>query len=426
LHLDLSRKSPKQVADGEATPLGAKASSHVQTPVVTGAWTDTILPNTVKTAKRQNDPSRYTQTPHVNAGGWIDTPVLNNARRHSSAMAAVPMEEIPEGLTDGLDGKSSQPGFAPGHLRADVEEQAGMPKSALAGLLDKAKRKLIAQDGEAVREGNDTLNLGDATIESLEDLLSLDNADMTALIRMGAELEAREQMLSGGRGASASAESELLERLGSKLNQLRINIHDARRGISKLEQQVSHSEGAGDPQPPEKASLCQACGNVHAGLESLRASHPSRVYLVVPLPRFFHDRREGHWLPQPTLLGWTMLAFSVWFLSESAMCDRYCHPLYAEYYEWPDEPEPRFGYALPTMLWRWSRIRDFGPVLLGPLWTLLVAFVRLWGQVLGLTDGFVDAMPAMPSTAPKPIASDERIANTKWGPDLTMMDDEYL
>jgi hypothetical protein len=108
------------------------------------------------------------------------------------------------------------------------------------------------------------------------------------------------------------------------------------------------------------------------------------------------------------------------------MCYLYCHPLYAEYYEWPAEPEPRLGYALPTMLWRWSRIRDFGPVLLSPLWTFLVAIVRLWGQVLGLTDGFVDAVPAMPSTAPKPIALDERMANTKWGPDLTMMDDEYL
>lgn len=425
LHLDLSRKSPKQVADADATPQGAKPSGPVQTPVVTGAWTDTVLPNTVKTVKPPNNASRYTQTPHVNAGGWIDTP-MPNARHPSSTTASVPTEEIPEGLTEGLGGKSFRPGCAPGDLHADVQTQPEIPKSALAGLLDKAKRKLPAPAGDAFREGNDTLNLGDATIESLEDLLTLDNADMTTLIRMGAELEAREQMTRGGREENASAESELLERLGSKLNQLRINIHDARRGISKLEQQVSHSEGCGDQQASENASSCQACGHVHAGLESPRTSHPSRVYLVVPLPRFFHGRREGHWLPRPTLLGWISLAFSLWFLSESAMCDRYCHPLYAEYYEWPEEPEPRFGYALPTMLWRWSRIREFGPALRGPLWTLIVAFGRLFGQVFGLTDGFVDDTPGRPSNVPKPTTLDERMPKTKWGPDLSMMDDEYL
>jgi hypothetical protein len=426
LHIDLSRKSSKQVAGVEVTPQAAKAADYAKTPVITGAWTDTILPDTAKTVKRQNDSSRYTQTPHVNAGGWIDTP-LPNGKRQSSALAPMPVEEIPAGLTDGLDGKSSRPDSANANdSKANAQKQPEMPKSALAGLLDKAKRKLTAQDGGAFRESNDTLNLGDATIESLEDLLTLDNADMTTLIRMGAEFEAREQILRGGPKDNASAESELLERLGSKLNQLRTNIHDARKGISKLEHQVSHSEGPDDQQAVENATSCKSCGSLRAGLESLPTSTATRVYLAVPLPRFFHDRRKGYWLPRPTLLGWMTLAFSFWYLSESAVCDRYCHPLYAEYYEWPEEPEPRFGYALPTMLWRWSRIREFGPVLFGPLWSLLVAFVRILGQVFGLTDGFVDDLPSRSKDLPKPIAFDERIPKPKWGPDLSMMNDEYL
>jgi hypothetical protein len=426
LHTDLSRKSSKQVADVEATPQGVKAANSAKTPVISGAWTDTILPDTVKTVNRQRDSSKYTQTPHVNAGGWIDTP-MPHGKRQVSSLAPIPIEEIPEGLTDGLNGKSSRPPSASANgSNGPTQKKADIPRSALTGLLDKAKQKLTTQDGATFRESNDTLNLGDATIESLEDLLTLDNADMTTLIRMGAEFEAREQILRGAPRDDASAEAALLDRLGSKLDRLRTNIHDARKGISKLEHQVSHADTPEDQQALEMASSCKSCRGPRAGFESTPISTPTRVYLAVPLPRFFHDKQKDHWLPRPTLLGWTTLAFSVWYLSESAMCDRYCHPLYAEYYEWPEEAEPRFGYALPTMLWRWSRIREFGPLLLGPLWTLLVAFVRIIGQAFGLMDGFVDDLPSKSKDLPRPVTFGERITNPRLGPDLSMMNDEFI
>ena len=426
LHINLSRKSSKQVADAESTPQGLKAADYAKTPVVTGAWTDTVLPETVKNVTRQSDALSYTRTPHVNAGGWIDTPIPNGERQ-SSALAPMALEGIPEGLTDGLAGEFLKaPSAGMDGPEQAAQKQADIPKSALAGLLDNARRKLTTQRDVTYPESNDTLNLGDATIESLEDLLTLDNADLTALIRMGAEFEARDQILQGGPTDGASAEAVLLERLGSKLDSLRTNIHDARKGISKLEHQVSHSDGHEDQQALEITSSCKACGSPGQTSGSGPMSTPTRVYLAIPLPRFVQDRRKDQWLPRPTLLGWVTLAFSLWYLSESAMCDHYCHPLYAEYYDWPEEPEPRFGYALPTMLWRWSRIREYGPVLFGPLWTLLVALVRILGQAFGLTDGFVDDQPLRSKGLPRPIALDDRIPKPIWGPDLSMMDDEYL
>jgi hypothetical protein len=426
LHSDLSRKSSKQVADVGATPQGAKVADSAKTPVVSGAWTDTILPDTVRTVNRPNDSSKYTQTPHVNAGGWIDTP-MPHGKRSVSSLALIPAGEIPEGLTDGLDGKSSRPPSAGANDPSGItQKKVDIPRSALTGLLDKARQKLSTQDGVPFRESNDTLNLGDATIESLEDLLTLDNADMTTLIRMGAEFEAREQILRGTPGDDASAEAALLDRLGSKLDRLRTNIHDARKGISKLEHQVSYPDRPEDQQAREMASSCASCGSLCATFESTPTSTPTRVYLAIPLPRFFHTKQKDHWLPRPTLLGWATLALSVWYLSESAMCDRYCHPLYAEYYEWPEEAEPRFGYAIPTMLWRWSRVREFGPLLLGPLWTLLVGFVRIIGQALGLMDGFVDDLPSKSKDLPRLVTFDDGIANPRLGPDLSMRNDEYI
>ena len=253
---------------------------------------------------------------------------------------------------------------------------------------------------------------------------------MTKLIRMGAEFEARGQLVSEISKNDTSTEAELLERLGTKLDRLRTNIHDARKGISKLEHQVSHPDLGESVKSIELAGPCEACGCPRDISGWRPTSMPAKVYLSIPLPRLWHPRRKdlGHWLPRPTLLGWITLMLWMWYISESTMCDYYCHPLYAEFYDWPEEPEPRFGWALPTMLWRWSRIREFGPILLGPLWTLLVALARIIGQAFGWTDGFVDDFPTRSASHPqaKPVALDERIPRVSWGPDLSMMNDEYL
>jgi len=415
---ELSRRSPKQVAGVGATPQGVKVAEFAKTPVVVGAWTDTILPDTVKstTTKTRKELSKYTQTPHVKAGGWIDTPIPTG-RQLSSAPDQISIQEVPESLTEGI---GKEPSVPPPPLEADTEVKVGvqkgpeLPKSALSGILDRAKKKRISQGDYAQLETNDTLNLGDATIESLEDLMSLDPDDMTTLIRMGTDFDARKK-LGGGVGSDASAEAELLERLGTKLDRLRTNIHDARKGISKLEHQVSHSE------PPAAESTAPTP-------QLNTASADAKIYLVIRLPRFFRDKRPGQWLPRPTALGWICLIFSTWYLAESAMCRQHCHPTYAEFYDWPDEPEPTWGIALPVMLWRWSRLGSILPVLLGPIWAMLVALFRIMAQAGGWSDGFVDGWPAKAASAAQTAAGKLGEAvdgGAGLGNDLSMMNDEF-
>jgi len=441
-----SRRSSKEVAD--ATPTSSlkrsKSADVARTPIVTGAWTDTILPDTIKTVKQRHAPLKYAQTPHV-TGGWIDTPVVTG-KRQSSALAPIPMEQLPEKPAANVVKEKSKPSEEFNTEIDPVTKHAPkLHRSALTSLLTKAKRKLAAtkeqhrpspEDEDLNINNNDTLNLGDATIESLEDLLTLDNAEMTTLLRMGAEFEARKTLDSGqdkDKQDGLGTESELLERLGTKLERLRTNIHDARKGISKLEYQVSQPQehehiGTGLGAEIVKTGNgqlgsipCQTCGcprgSSSASLPTIlfptlfsSSNSHSKLYLPLPIPRLWHPPRKGSrlgWLPRPTPLGYLTLTLWLWYLLESVLCGWYCHPEYAEYYVWPDTPgdrrerydrygkrEMRWGWLLWTLLGRWmERSWMAGLGRLG--WVVLRTLVRWVGMAAGWTDGFAsDAVGA--------------------------------
>ena len=365
------RRSSKEVADANHSSAvkRSKSADATRTPIVAGAWTDTILPDTIKTVKQRDAPFKYAQTPHV-TGGWIDTPVATG-RRQSSVLAPILFEELAEKPAANLTEQESKESKAFGKGNAETKPVANrastLPRSALTSLLTKAKRKLATTnqqyspitEEEREANNNDTLNLGDATIESLEDLLTLDNADMTTLLQMGAEIEARDLNPSQPNDKEASpktgTETELLERLGTKLERLRTNIHDARKGISKLEHQVSQPsqdtkaenslfKASGDG--PQPGSIpCQSCGCPRGTSSSASPSiiptnlltSPSRLYLAIPIPRLWHPLRKHQqqqqqpwpWrspLPRPTWLGYLILTLWLWYLSESVLCRRYCLP----------------------------------------------------------------------------------------------------
>ncbi|KAF7509915.1 hypothetical protein GJ744_007229 [Endocarpon pusillum] len=463
-----SRKSSREVADAAdaASPSSVKRSisaDAARTPIVTGAWTDTILPNTIKTVKHKQAPATYAQTPHV-TGGWIDTPVVAG-KRQSSSLIPVPTDRIPERPDADSEKENLKPATNQDtDTKPPTKLAPNLPRSALTSLLTKAKRKLASadqQDSASNQEeeinNNDTLNLGDATIESLEDLLTLDNADMTTLLRMGAEFEARREMDShtshpsrdraadrdtdAGSEKAAGTETELLERLGTKLERLRTNIHDARKGISKLEHQVS--------QPSPQASTgntviqsangelitgpCQSCG-CPRGTSSLfttlntkstsnillpvRLHIPQHISLSIPLLWHSRQKHEPWWRPpRPTVLGYATLGLWLWYLSETVLCNwgGYCHPEYAEYYVWPDplrgrydgyeygingRGEMRWGWITWTLVRSWI-FRVLAARWMGSLWWLIRASVWLmvrWVSMLaGWSDGFASEAVAAAS-----------------------------
>ncbi len=478
-----SRQSSKELADAESPLPGkrSKSADAARTPVVTGAWTDTILPDTIKTVKQRNEPSKYAQTPHV-TGGWIDTPVAAG-KRQSSILAPIPTAELPRKLAADLGEMETQdpdPGKGSANTKPITRIAPNLPRSALTSLLTKAKRKLATsepqhspiteEDEEAIgTNNNDTLNLGDATIESLEDLLTLDNADMTTLLRMGAEFEARQKP---SEDKESGTETELLERLGTKLERLRTNIHDARKGISKLEHQVSQPtppqhNGNGSltlQSPGSSGASCQTCGCPGSGSLTpfkLLTSDRSRFYITIPLPhrvipRLYHPplKDQNQWLPRPTLLGWLTLLLWTWYLAESVLCGWYCHPEYAEVWVWPDTARDadldgrgwgrygescsdfRFGWVTWSLLVRklfgrgTTTTTTWAGTFVRVLWVVLRTGVRWIAMLMGWTDGFVDeavrvGMPGVGGRG-QALGSDGGAAAGGLAEDATMLRDEYL
>lgn len=373
----------------EATPLPSRLSAldlATKTPVVSGAWTDTILPDTIKNTTNKSG-SQYLKTPQVPVGGWSDTPMPTSKND-------IKRTDLPSDLTNGIV-KSRE--AEPNNEQALVPTPRQIkllpgPRSALAALVSRARERktttepttepqpqLLASDSEK------TADLGELTLESLEDMLTVD--DMTSILRMSGALDVQRSLVQNPQTSSSSGDPEelILDRLSNKLERLQSNIHSTRRGISKLERSVSNPESASGP--------CEFCGCPRTQLTTITAP-PNSTTISLTLPfqlpsylRLFHGYR-------PTALGWIVLLFWTYYILESLSCMRYCHPLYADFYDWPTEPEPKYGVVIPTLFYR-----NFGPRTLvrffggtksnaGGVGALKVV-LRLLGRMTGFWDGFV-------------------------------------
>ncbi|KIW97518.1 uncharacterized protein Z519_01102 [Cladophialophora bantiana CBS 173.52] len=428
-----------------------------ETPRVTGAWTDTILPDTVKPRNQTQRITKYTQTPHVNAGGWIDTPLPNGDRVPDVHIPRIIEEETEELVHENIptdnakahpmEHNTDQPAAV---LNKDPEPKVGpareeiiLPSSTLTNVLNEAKQKrLVSHDiTDAPRDENDTLNLGDATIQSFEDLLT-DAADITAditsLIKAGAEEEVLAQRERNKSTAldildednSAASEVAFIGHLTSRMERLMSNLHEARKGIARLEQKVSHTPSiptAGPDQPTQALvavkdpnHACTRCGRSNDDIShalphkdpvatsSFMAVPIAYTTLTLPIPLLFHPRtltqnqkrrnRVLDLLPgSPTWLGYLTFSIWIWYILECVLAEIYARPLYAEWYVWPARPEPEFPFVLPTMLYRWVLGGSVGSALIAPvvtisgvIWRLIVVICKVAGMWLGWWDGFVD------------------------------------
>ena len=395
----------------------AKKPTVAATPRVIGAWTDTILPDTAKTARQTGiKQPKYAQTPHVSAGAWVDTPVATG-QRQSSAMAPMTIEEVTEELDTDVGRKpgaatlqqqvpSQQPTPPPDD---QSKHQTQLPRSALAAVLDQQKQRLVSADITTAAQAfnTDTLNLGDATIASLEDLVGdLTDNDMTTLIRMDVEQDALDQ--SNLPADQQEAEAALLDRLSTKLSTLQSNIHNARKGISKLEHQVNHPTSV---KGENARRLLQQTSQLPSPLNAIQQNSNSVIPFVystvtLPVPLLFHTRTSAKArtsvtsaFGKPTILGWLVITAWIWYILEVFLSELYSHPLHAERYSWPpvDRPEPSFGFVLPTLLLRLmginARLDGVGSLAWGtmqPMWVMSRAVYRVMGMGFGWTDGFVD------------------------------------
>lgn len=389
----------------------------------------------LKTPEPTKPPERhiYDKTPVV-TGAWIDTPMTEKAQP-----VQLPASSKDEPDISPLRQRSGSRGAQPEPRKQVESEQAREQAREQAKGQEKTKpiiKPELPKSGleTYLRDFQTGEGVGDETMRSLQMILEEPEAPVQVKSEAEEDAEFEKAVLKELKGTAPIAEKtetvktdeETSSDYQSRLDKLAQRLRDITEGLYNIEVQAQ-----------AKGEDCHTCG----------ANPDGRIYTTLLLP-YLWRRDPVSRRPRPTRLGWCLLIFLLWLFSESTMCDYYCHPTYATVCNdnclKPDAPE--FPFVIPTMLWRWSHLSS----LLAPAITIVVAFVKLVAQLLGLWDGYVDdapgalnlageikihgsrvgvpmATPSYPNQAPQGYRHDPNpIEPLPWDDPDSMDDDEIL
>ena len=435
-------------------PVSSKSSIRLQTPQVIGGWIDnTILDET----PRNSTSATSMKTPFV-TGAWIDTPLPSGGR--GPPMPTPNFEDDKDFILEGNEKRKLATSDLIKKLspKSDKEplrnSSRPLPKSALESVLNDAKASLdpkppkpTVSSANSDSEEDPTLNLGESTIQSLEDILANETEVSSPPSPPISDEDDKENQ-------SRAADLKPYNRQLSRLKSLLPSIRDARNHIAQLERAVATSNTSNQrPRlPKQPKGECTEAGEFHdfiwpcerCGCTARSSPNPkdsggvpksfitfnfteNLTTLEILMPRLWRWQKDD-WRPRFTWIGLVLFLGTFWWLAEGWMCDIYCHPLYAVSYEGYgidiNAPEP--PWVLEKMLWRWLSIGTIAR----PMYVLLRALVRLAAEVVGWVVGFSSASKELKdgpgSMDRQPVSIDPSIPRPPWGPDLSMMDDEYL
>ncbi|KAL2046353.1 hypothetical protein N7G274_001800 [Stereocaulon virgatum] len=403
---------PENKEQVEQAPQIAKSSSNLKTPFIAGAWVDQTMGDTPLPSKSNMN----LKTPLV-TGAWIDTPLPTGGRGPPMPTPDGDLEEKQLHTTAKLGATELIRRLSPNTIteRPKIQNQAPLkysgpplPRSALEEILNNAKSgrpfKSTANSSELDEDGDPTLHLGDSTIHSLEELIANDTDFSTLLAPTPPSAEegttdpSSQGALTTTSTTSTSFNPSRLTDLQSythlltRLTNLAPSIRASKKQLALLERSISspigpnrtrtltHHNKTADPECNEAGPIhdfiypCHNCGCPGPTTTPFK----TLTHLTIPIPRLYHFPPTSQF-PHPTRLGaLTALALTLLYLELWAQAT-YCHPLYASHMSGygVDINAPRPPFVLFKVLYRQTGVEN--------LWWVL-----------------------------------------SWGPDLRMMDDEFL
>ncbi|KAL8829308.1 MAG: hypothetical protein Q9170_006229 [Blastenia crenularia] len=433
--------APKPRKEEHKTPQPSKSNAYLKTPMVTGAWIDTPLPT---------------------GGRGPPMPTPDTEDNESKTLRSESQQIASGDLIRKLSPHTTRPKMANEELKKTAPR---LPRSALESIINAAKSKGQATDrlpSSSAPEEDATLFLGDSTIHSLEDLM-VNDADVSGVLQPSPiALEADPTSAASKDPESAQTvpedgeddstypdqsdrfrltEPQAYARQLSRLSNLVPSLRETKKGLASLERAVS---APASPAPStavarqpdgaqqtvsRKDKECTEAGEFHDFIWPCERcgcpGSPSQRYeydidlarISIPIPRFWRWPQDS-WRPRLTWLSTVILTLWFLYLGEMWAQDRYCHKLFAESMVGygVDIHAPRPPFVLAKVVWRKLGVGFVYDV------------VRFWAGIFGWIVGFGGAGAGAGGTqrARAPVSRDERIPRPKWGPDLSMMDDEYL
>lgn len=438
----------------QQTPQNPRPTSNLKTPVITGVWVDQTMEDTPQVSRADVNST----TPLV-TGAWIDTPLPTGGRGPPMPTPSDAHDE--KELGNGKLGAAELiHRLSPNTIsaRPKLQNQAplkysGPPlaKSALREIINDArapereiKPKKASSDSES--EEDPTLHLGDSTIQSLEELIANDEDFSTLLAPTppspetapsSSEPSPSSQAVTTTSKSSRLSDLQPYTHLLSRLTNLAPSLRASKKQIASLERIISTSPSIHQTQTiaerddqgecTEAGEIhdfiwpCQRCGcpgRMEPDLRPLLALRDNITSLTIPIPRLWRWRRDD-WRPRLTWLGvFTLLAWSLYW-GEMWARARFCHPIYARSMVGygVDINAPRPPFVLAKVVYKYTAV---GTVM-APFYHLARVMVKVIASLMGYLVGFVTG-----DGAKQPASRDGRIPRPEWGPDLRMMDDEYL
>jgi hypothetical protein len=310
-------------------------------------------------------------------------------RAESEPKAAAPPAKEPEPVATkpaektSIESKKEQ---APPEPKLEKKSRAPLPRPHLP----KSALETVIEDASSGKDDE----FGNDTLESLRGMM--DDEDGPAELKVEEEdEEAYEKAVLKKLAQSDSAQKDQVD-LGSvndKLNSLMRHISEVKKGLDGLEGQVNRTTAISKSNSTsEKGS--KHSQHIHTGetCNDCVTHSDGRVYASIPLPRLWTRNPTSRRL-QMTKLGWLTLISLSWYIMECLMCEQYSRPDIAEKCEGyclrPDAPS--FPLVTVTMLWRWSHLST----LFTPVFAICVFVFRLFTQLLGISDGYVEETPQL-------------------------------
>jgi hypothetical protein len=344
---------------------------------------------------RKHDPLSV-PTPKV-IGAFVETPAVDKVREFDEDVLLKKQLALPEERKRGMGLKFSGRDTAsdPGSEESDHVQRKRAPSSRRRAqslprirppIKNSAKLFSVKDD---LKELQRIHNIEDSTIDDIEDIISGRKAappamkdllkDIPSSMNLDAddsfdlkmERSVSEQRNSEGSEKPGSEEIETpeieddnetvhsdlatYERLTKSLASSLHGIRDAKKGIGRLEDNLS---GSTHQQQLEKTDIPTKVLPTHehkkdteSTSSTAQASPNAVAYIQLPIPRLYTTNPSL----RLTALGFIALLLAIWYTLESGMCAVYCSPTSCSSPPciWSYD-DPSFGTALPVKMDQWA------------------------------------------------------------------------
>lgn len=205
-------------------------------------------------------------------------------------------------------------------------------------LINTARRASIVED---LRQLQQEIGIEDPTLEDFDAVLEADavadSRNHTTILEPVLDLEYDERtgLPLSKKAMERKIERIQLDRMSQSIKNTSSSIRDARQGIERLEEQVSSS-----------------IPHISKGADETRY-----INIKIPVPRLWttlppvNPSMKASW--KLTWSGLILAIFLGWYISETAMCAQFCHPVDSRVNTWQPS-DPFFPWAIPTKLDQWT------------------------------------------------------------------------